>query len=185
MGTASVIARSGTACAVVLLSACASAGGGTAPAGGGAPPAAGGAAFRTTDFVWAKAAGSGRIDGQLTYAAQGVAYTCANSNVVLTPETPWVRQRMAILYKSASRAVLPADEVRARTPPERNQDYSNFVRRTTCDAAGHFAFSGLPEGSWFVITVARPRTAGAPNAREVAIMRRVVVRGAGAVKVEL
>jgi len=71
-----------------------------------------------------------------------------------------------------------------RTPPERSQDYSAFVRRVTCDAQNHFAFSGLPDGAWFVITVAKPVTPGAAG-RDVAIMRRVVLKGGQVAKVKL
>jgi hypothetical protein len=90
---------------------------------------------------------------------------------------------MQILYNSEREATLPADEVRGRTPPERSQDYSSFVRRTTCDATGRFAFAGLPDGGWFVITVAHPRTPGA--GRDMAIMRRVSIKNGEAVKVRL
>jgi len=44
-------------------------------------------------------------------------------------------------------------DVRARTPPERNQDYSQFARRATCDATNHFQFAGLPDGAKYVLTV--------------------------------
>ena len=173
---------------MMLLAACASQGG--APpsrigggSGGGGGAAAGGAtvAFKASDFAWSKAAGKGRIDGELAYGGQ--TYRCTNASIILTPETPWVRRRMQILYNSEREATLPADEVRGRTPPERSQDYSNFVRRTTCDAAGRFSFSGLPDGGWFVITVARPRTAGA--GRDMAIMRHVTIRNGEAVRVRL
>ncbi|MGZ3274703.1 MAG: hypothetical protein ACXU82_00525 [Caulobacteraceae bacterium] len=157
--------------------------------GGGAPApvaAAGGQgaaeAFRRTDFAWSTAAGKGEIDGQLAFKQGSVAYGCADAGVLLTPETPWVRRRMQILYTSADKAALPAAEVRARTPPERNQDYSGFVKRATCDAAGHFTFAALPDGAWYVITVARP-VAPASGA-DMAIMRRVVVKG-GKIKLTL
>lgn len=163
--------------ALVLLSACASEGGGGG--GAGAPAVAplprGTVEFRTADFAWSRAAGRGAIQGQLTYRVAGAPYSCASAPVVLTPETPWVRARMMILYRSDQSAAEPAEEVRGRTPPERSQDYSAFVRRATCDAAGRFAFTGLPDGSWFVITVARPPSGVA--GREMALMRRVTIRG--------
>ena len=172
---------------LVLLSACATQGGG----GGGPPPApaappsrpAGTSEFRTADFAWSRAPGRGSIQGQLAYRVGAAAYSCSGAPVVLTPETPWVRSRMMILYRSDSAAAEPADEVRGRTPPERSQDYSAFVRRTTCDATGRFAFTGLPDGSWFVITVARP-PAGVAG-REMALMRRVSIRGGNVVNVRL
>jgi hypothetical protein len=167
--------------AALLLSACASPGGPapSAPVANGAT-----AAFRAADFAWSQAPGKGGIDGQLTYGQAGQAFTCANASVILTPETPWVRARMMVLYNSDKSAALPAAEVRGRTPPERSQDYSDFVRRATCDAQSHFSFSGLPDGPWFVITVAKPATPGAAS-RDVAIMRRVVLRGGKVVRVKL
>jgi hypothetical protein len=148
--------------------------------GGGAPGASaasgGDESFRKSDFAWSTAAGKGEIDGQLTFKQGAVAYSCAAAGVLLTPETSWVRRRMAILYTSSDKAALPAAEVRARTPPERNQDYSSFVKRAACDAAGHFDFAALPDGVWYVLTVARPVAPG--SGAEMAIMRRVSVKGA-------
>jgi hypothetical protein len=161
---------------------------GTTTGGPAAGPSAGAgaesanAAFRKADFSWSTTPGKGEIEGQLAFKQGGVAYGCAQAGVLLTPETPWVRRRMEILYTSADKAALPAAEVRARTPPERNQDYSTFVKRAGCDAAGHFDFGALPDGAWYVITVARPLPPG--TGAEMAIMRRVVVKG-GKVKLTL
>ena len=166
--------------ALLLAAACAT----PAPPGPtSAPPPGGTAAFRTSDFAWSTAPGAGRIDGQLAYNPGGRPHSCAAAGVLLTPETPWVRSRMGILYNSTDKAALPADEVRRRTPPERSQDYSAFVRRTTCDTAGRFTFTGLPDGTWYVITVARPQPAG--SGADIAIMRRVTTKGAKVVKVTL
>lgn len=141
------------------------------------------AEFRTSDFAWSTAAGKGRIEGQLRYKADGQPYSCADAGVVLTPETPWTRRRMEILYKSPSSATLLASDVRGRTPPGRSSDYSAFVKRATCDASGRFIFSGLPQGAWFVITVVKPAAGGA--GQEMAIMRRVTTDGAKATSVKL
>src|SRR5258705_9209195 len=146
--------RFAIACSFLMLSACATTQG-PAPKGVAAPSqAAGAAAFRTSDFAWSTTAGRGQIDGQLTYKPKGVPYGCAAAGVILTPETPWVRSRMIVLYGSPEGAALPVEDVRRRTPPERSQDYSNFVKRATCDATGRFSFTGLPDATWFAITVA-------------------------------
>ncbi len=147
------------------------------------PPAAATAAFRTADFAWSTTPGPGSIEGQIAYKAGGVAYGCTASGVILTPETAWVRTRMQILYNSVDHTALPADEVRRRTPPERSQDYSAFIKRTKCGAAGEFGFQGLPDGAWYVITLARPLNGAAGV--EMALMRRVVVRGGKPSKVRL
>jgi hypothetical protein len=176
--------RPALALSFVVLAGCAT-DQGPASTAGAAPKAAaaGTAAFRTADFAWSTTTGSGQIDGQVAYKGGGAAYSCTASGVILTPETLWVRGRMQVLYNSASGAALPADEVRRRTPPERTQDYSNFIKRAKCGPAGEFTFTGLPDGSWYVITVARP-TAPATG-QEMALMRRVTIKGGKTVKVKL
>ncbi|WP_332773546.1 hypothetical protein [Phenylobacterium sp.] len=145
------------------------------------PPAAGG--FRAGDFSWSAVPGPGRVDGRLTYRAGPVRYSCAGAGVVLTPETAWTRRRMSILYLSPDRAALPAADVRARTPSAPSGDYSAFVKRTVCDAGSRFAFSGLANGAWFVITVAKPIAPG--KGPDIAIMRRIEIRGGKPVGVDL
>jgi hypothetical protein len=150
---------------------------------GGPPPvytpaAPGPEAFRDSDFAWSTGAGPGAIDGALTYKGGGGRFTC--SDVVLAPETPWSRARMRILYESTTAAAMPADDVRSRTPPEHSSDYGHYARHATCDALGHFGFSGLPSGAWYVITVATPTAGGA----KMAVMRRVETHG-GTVTVSL
>jgi hypothetical protein len=138
-------------------------------------PPSGSAAFRTGDFEWAQAKGRNGLTGKIAYRRGPLRYTCAGATVVLTPETPWTRQRMVVLYNSAERAALPADAVRARTPKAPpGGDYSAFVRRTTCDPTDRYSFSGLPDGAWYVITVAKP--VGDPKGESVALMRRAVTR---------
>jgi hypothetical protein len=135
------------------------------------PPPQGATTFRAEDFAWSQGTGPGGIAGHLSYAQGPVRYTCANSSVILTPETPWTRRRMSILYASAERAALPVDQVRARTPASSEGDYSAYVRRTVCDANNRFGFTGLPNGGWFVITIAKPVSGAGPS---IALMRRVV-----------
>jgi hypothetical protein len=136
------------------------------------PPPPGMAEFSADDFSWSAVPGPNSIVGRL--ASRPTAYTCHGASVLLTPETPWSRRRMIALYGSDERSALPADEVRARTPSAPAGDYSAFIRRATCEG-DRFSFAGLPDGAWYVITLAKPRTAGAgPN---LALMRRVFTRG--------
>lgn len=164
-----------------LLAACQTTGSVPAPPNA-MPPSA--SVFRPGDFSWSAVPGKGRIEGQLAYrGSEGGRYTCAGAGVVLTPETLWSRRRMTILYNSPDRAALPADEVRARTPSAPSGDYSAFVRRTTCDANDRFSYTGLPNGAWFLITVAKP--AAGTKGPDMAVMRRVETRGGKAISVGL
>lgn len=155
-----------------LVSACAPTLGPPPPHG--APPP-GDAAFRADDFAWAREPGRNVLMGRLAFKAGSAAYSCSGSTVVLTPETPWSRRRMMVLYKSDVRSALPSDEVRARTPQAPPGDSGPFIKRTSCDAADHFSFTGLPDGAWYVVTIAKPAPGGAGGS--MAFMRRVVTRG--------
>ena len=139
--------------------------------------------FKASDFAWSQASGTGAIIGQVTHKANGQQFGCTDQGVILSPETPWVRRRMEILYLSAENATLPAGDVRARTPPERNADYNAFVKRATCEPTGRFTFTNLPDGTWYVISVIR--SAPGVAAGEMAVMRRVVIRGGNTVRVNL
>ncbi|WP_293682931.1 hypothetical protein [uncultured Phenylobacterium sp.] len=160
-----------------LVTACATPSLGPPPPGAPPPPPVvrGSANFSAADFAWSQRAGGNIIAGRVTYRQGPTRFTCAGSSVVLTPETAWAIRRMEALYGSAERAALPSDEVRARTPHAPPGDAGPFVKRTSCDDADQFAFGGLPDGAWYAITVVRPvGNARAPN---MALMKRVVVRG--------
>ena len=81
---------------------------------------------------------------------------------------------MIILYGSANAAAAPVSIVRARTPSAGAADYARFVRRTTCDSTDHFSFAGLPDGAWFVITIAK---AADGSTEPMAVTRRVETHG--------
>ena len=153
------------------------------PPPGRARPTPGPAMFSAADFAWSQKPGRNGIAGRLAYTQGAQRFTCAGSGVVLTPETPWSRRRMLALYGSTERAALPAAEVRARTPAAPAGDAGPFVKRTTCDSDNRFTVSGLPDGAWYAIVLARP--VGQPRAEGVALMRRVATRGGRIVPVEL
>lgn len=154
--------------AAAVLAACAPTLG-PPPPGGAAPPAP--STFRAEDFAWSTEAGHGGVVGHLVYRQGQTRYSCAHATVILTPETPWTRHRMHVLYHSTDTAAEPVEAVRARTPTAPAGDYSAFVRRTSCDAANRFTFTGLPDGAWYAITIAKPVSGDGP---EIALMKRVV-----------
>ena len=149
---------------------------GPGPTVGPPPPPSG--AFRAADFGWSLSGGPDLIDGVLAYRGAGGRYTC--SDVVLAPETPWSRERMRTLYLSTTSAALPVDDVKSRTTPEHGAEYARYARHASCDAAGRISFTNLPDGAWYVITVATPAAGGS----KIAVMRRAETHG-GAVRIVL
>ena len=146
------------------------------------PPAADDGVFRAGDFAWSQAPGKNTITGALGHAGP-IRYTCAGATVVLTPETPWARRRMNVLYQSDQRAALPTDDVRSRQGQAPPGDSNPYVKRAVCDAADHFSFGGLPDGAWYIVTLVKP--VGAGNAPTLAMMRRVVTKGGKITALEL
>jgi hypothetical protein len=134
-------------------------------------------AFQPSEFSWSTERGSAIVRGLVDYAQGDRHYTCAGQ-VVLTPDAPYSRTRILQLYGSTERADLPVDEVRARQDRRPSADYSAYVRKEGCDASGHFQFTGLPSGGWFVIVVAQPQSGNVPP---MALMRHVETH-AGAVR---
>src|SRR5690606_22900407 len=72
------------------------------------------ARFRAEDFAWSARPGTGGVEGLLGYRHAGRAYTCAGQPVILIPDAPFSRRRMALLYGSPDRAELPTDVIRSR-----------------------------------------------------------------------
>jgi hypothetical protein len=139
-----------------------------------APPSGLASDFRADDFAWSARTGSGAIAGSLGFRTPASRYTCQGGDVILTPETAWTRRRMFILYGSPVAAAVPLDIVRARTPSAPSGDYARFAKKAVCDGDSRFSFTGLPDGGWFVITLAKPvDVPGEP----IAVMRRVETRG--------
>jgi hypothetical protein len=130
--------------------------------------------FDPRAFAWSTAPGPDVLVGVVRYRHAGLPYSCAGEDVLLIPDVPWSRRRMIILYGAASSAAVPVSIVRARTPSAPSGDYARFVRRTTCDADGRFTFHDLPDGGWFVVTVAKPLD---PSGDSIAITRRVELHG--------
>ena len=135
-----------------------------------APPQEAAPAFRAKDFAWSAERGGASIQGSVQY---GRGFSCAGQPVILTPEAPYSRWRIIQLYGSADRATLPVAQVRSRQANRPSDEFSAFVRRTACDAQGHFAFQGLPAGGWYVIAVAQP---SGGQSEAMALMRRVETR---------
>jgi hypothetical protein len=164
-------------CALTLAS-CAEGPGGPAALSATASegPSLSAVAFDVKDFAWSVRPGPSVISGTVAVRRAASRYSCAGSDVLLTPETAWSRRRMVILYGSANAAAAPVSIVRARTPTAGAGDYARFVRRTTCDDAERFSFRDLPDGSWFVITIVKPVNG---SGEAMAVTHRVQTHGGG------
>jgi hypothetical protein len=88
--------------------------------------------------------GDNGISGQALLTQQGNEIpTCAGSRVLLMPATSYFREMFWHMIVAGSEP----------EPPEKpDPSLKNMIRRTQCDAQGHFSFSGIPDGTWFILT---------------------------------
>jgi len=169
------IRRTSLALAAILagglaLSACA-----TMPVGGVTSGAS--TEFSADAFAWSTRSGQASIEGRVAFAQDGKTFSCVG-NVGLIPDTGYTRARMQRLYGSTDRAAVPAAVVRARSAGEQGADYRSYERAQPC-ADNAFRFTGLPDGSWFLIS---PVKAGDDI---VVVMKRVQTRGGRMINVTL
>ena len=120
------------------------------------------APYRAEDFAWSTAIGSARI-----HVTTAPGRSCAGNSVALTPDTPYSRERIRVLYGSYESASEPVEQVRSQVIANDNPDMRRFVRAARCDAKGTAAFDGLPAGAFFLI--AEVSDPGGPRV----VMRRV------------
>jgi hypothetical protein len=134
------------------------------------PPGQTGPAFDAGQFEWSRQPGAAAIRGVIGYRGPNAPYVCKDSPVVLTPDTPYSRQRIVRLYGATDRAAVPLSVVRSRQGRAPSDAFSRFVRTTRCNIDNRFAFDGLPPGSWFVVVAARPQSG---EGEPIVILRRV------------
>jgi hypothetical protein len=138
--------------------------------------------FDPAATAWSQEPGENRIEGTaLLRTRGGEARTCAALDVGLIPWSKYAGERMAHLYGSIQQGFNPVYPYgRAIRWANDDPKFYQSVRSSTCDAAGHFEFEGLPDGEWYVeatVTwdVPRVRFSGGPQGGT--IMRRVKLEG--------
>lgn len=105
-----------------------------------APPVAVSTPYDPAAHAHYAAAGSGSIKGQGFLRQQGGGVvTCAGSQVMLFPATPYFREAIGILR--SGRGVLPLTYAAQQ-----------LRKLATCDAQGNFQFGSVASGNWFVAT---------------------------------
>lgn len=159
--------------------------GGCAGLPGGAGP---GPAFDPAQVPRASQRGTNAVRGSAALRSTGGELrTCAGSTVALLPDSEYTRDRMRRLYGSVERGSndLAPGAVRRIEPAD--PAFATVVRSTSCDIHGRFAFTAVPDGTWYVTTSVGWRTRGNDPASQAgaALMQRVTLSGGGTVQVRL
>ena len=87
------------------------------------------------------------------HTAHGARASCAGQSVAIMAETANSRARMAALYGSLTHAVAPISQIQQRSA--KLGPASDLVDSTQCGPDGHFSFTGLHAGGFFLIARVR------------------------------
>jgi hypothetical protein len=93
------------------------------------------------DFQAWKGPGPANIIGQAFYKLpSGRVLTCAGATISLLPAAGYNLEAMQSFGMGKG------------YPENYNKSAMRFVRKTTCDSAGHFTFQSLPANNWIIMT---------------------------------
>jgi hypothetical protein len=108
--------------------------------------------FQPREVAWFAGRGTNTIEGTaIARAYNGTAKTCAALPVTLFPVSAYASERMTALYESDQEGFNPILMGRPASFDNDDQRYIQTAKTTRCDAHGHFAFSELPDGDYFVV----------------------------------
>jgi len=137
--------------------------------------------FDPQAVAWSTKAGTNSIVGtaELTTNA-GRLKTCAGLEVRLVPDARYTRNRIDALYGTTNEGFVEAAEARRiqqRSEAIVDPAYARSHKVATCDSKGHFAFSRLADGSYYVLAPVVWRSAGASTNDGGFLMQQVTVAG--------
>lgn len=133
--------------------------------------------YRASEFAWSTVAGANSVVGSLAHKGKAAGWSCTGQSAGLTPQTRYSTNRIRLLYGSSEEAVASVDSIRAKNAVNPGGDYSQFSRSTTCDTHNAFAFTGLPDGGYFLLVRVTPSKAATAKGDRMVIMHQIEVHG--------
>ena len=136
--------------------------------------------FDPQAVAWSKRPGTNTIAGTAELFARGQTKTCARLEVRLVPDARYTRERVAMLYGTATEGFV--DAAKARSVQERpgaavDPAYARSHKVATCDAKGQFAFTQIADGTYYVLAPVVWHKAGTQTTDGGFLMQRVNVKG--------
>lgn len=129
--------------------------------------------FREADHTEYLKAGSASLTGQAFLRQQGGGVvTCAGSDVILLPATPFFQEVVSIMRTGREPQV-------ARPLTE----YTALYRKSQCDAQGNFVFANVPAGKYILMT--QVQWVVGYNAQGGVLHREIDIPGSGVTNVLL
>ncbi|KKC24906.1 hypothetical protein WP12_16920 [Sphingomonas sp. SRS2] len=135
-------------------------------------------AWADSDVAWAAVDGRNTVTGTaLLRTRGGEPRTCAALEVTLVPQSAYADERISRIYGVDQQGYRDVHSYpRLEEPPV---GYIRSTRTTRCDGQGYFQFDGVPDGSYYVISIVTWTVPGRYVAQTQggALMAKVSVKG--------
>ena len=106
--------------------------------------------FDATKATYINNSGRNSITGEaFRKRNDGLLVTCAGEEVSLFPVTEYAMQRVTHIYGSVNGGRTNNIFVNAGSA---DPQYLKYIRTTRCDSDGQFAFNGVADGDYYVVT---------------------------------
>lgn len=106
--------------------------------------------FSAAEVAWSQGEGTNRISGEARIERKGETFHCGAYTALLTPDSPYARERMMRLYGSTVQGVRRADAPAMCLAPD-YPAYRQTQRTSDCDDDGRFTFHHVPDGTYYVV----------------------------------
>ena len=142
--------------------------------------------FDVDDAAWSTGPGRNSVRGFATHnTLTNAGRTCASLPVRLVPDSSYARLRFQELYGSEVAGVSTGPNFNAYGPEKSDPRYLNVARVANCDSQGNFSFEGVPDGTWYVLSVDNMRSQHGANPPGSALFKRIQVREGQTLEVTL
>ena len=134
-------------------------------------------AFVPGDVEFVKKPGNSMVSGSaFLKLADGALKNCAGFNVELLPVAAYSRERILKTYGND----LHGQILMEQNPPKFTPDvpeYHELLIKSVCDAQGHFRFTEVPAGDYFIIAfiIWDDESGGDPRKTGGGVMKRIQV----------
>lgn len=140
--------------------------------------------FTDDQFAWSTVDGKNSVeaDGVLRTVG-GEVKTCAGLDAHIVPATNYTRGLMTRIFGNVDGGMARPNQLDVDTAADPR--LSRYWKHSVCNAQGHFAFSHLPDGDYYVLTVVTWDVPALYSTEGGLLMQKVHVEGGDTASVVL
>ena len=134
--------------------------------------------FDPNEVSWIFQGGNNTISGEaFLRTIGGEVRTCAGLDVILIPVSRYSTKRIQVLYGNTNAGYIPLFSGKRIVFKPDPPLYYKYMKKAKCDASGHFKFTNLPDGEYYIIANVMWSVGGYIPSQGGYLMQRVKVNG--------